>query len=203
MYWSRDVSCCLPSDWKQPTPVGTDLPYPDSRTRPVRWSGRWRRAPLGNAVLDSTADRVTDGLLLCGVALHLADTKGGTIMLLPMAVLATASLISYERAKAELLGYEAKGGLMERAERMVAWIRSLFRGAVIPCLDHAGPHVRNGTPKVFQGLATSHKDIPSSKSCDSLVGRGITALIDSELGVLDVCPNPLPERCLRAGRPFI
>ena len=63
------------------------------------------------AFFDSTADRVTDGLLLCGVAWHLADTKGGTIMLLPMAVLATASLISYERAKAELLGYEAKGGL--------------------------------------------------------------------------------------------
>ncbi len=40
-------------------------------------------------------------------------------MLLPMAVLAVTALISYERAKAELLGYEAKGGLMERAERMV------------------------------------------------------------------------------------
>ena len=40
-------------------------------------------------------------------------------MLLPMAVLGVSSLISYERAKAELLGYDAKGGLMERAERMV------------------------------------------------------------------------------------
>ena len=71
------------------------------------------------AFFDSTADRITDGLLLCGIAWHLADTKGGTIMLLPMAVLAVTALISYERAKAELLGYEAKGGLMERAERMV------------------------------------------------------------------------------------
>ena len=56
-------------------------------------------------------------------------------MLLPMAVLATASLISYERAKAELLGYEAKGGLMERAERMVVLGFGLcFEVLLIPVL---------------------------------------------------------------------
>ena len=71
------------------------------------------------AFFDSTADRVTDGLLLCGVGWHLAESNGGKMALLPMAVLAVSSLISYERAKAELLGYQAKGGLMERAERMV------------------------------------------------------------------------------------
>ena len=40
-------------------------------------------------------------------------------MLLPLAILAVTSLISYQRAKAEALGLEAKGGLMERAERMI------------------------------------------------------------------------------------
>ena len=55
--------------------------------------------------------------------------------MLPMAVLATASLISYERAKAELLGYEAKGGLMERAERMVVLGFGLcFEVLLIPVL---------------------------------------------------------------------
>ena len=29
-------------------------------------------------------------------------------------------LISYERAKAESLGFDARGGLMERAERLIA-----------------------------------------------------------------------------------
>ena len=55
--------------------------------------------------------------------------------LLPMAVLAVSSLISYERAKAELLGYQAKGGLMERAERMVVLGFGLcFQAILVPVL---------------------------------------------------------------------
>jgi CDP-diacylglycerol---glycerol-3-phosphate 3-phosphatidyltransferase len=39
---------------------------------------------------------------------------------LPLAVLALSMLISYERAKAESLGFDARGGVMERAERLIA-----------------------------------------------------------------------------------
>ncbi|NBV81815.1 MAG: hypothetical protein EBR63_00835 [Actinobacteria bacterium] len=39
--------------------------------------------------------------------------------ILPVAIMGVSSLISYERAKAESLGLTAKGGLMERAERIV------------------------------------------------------------------------------------
>ena len=39
--------------------------------------------------------------------------------MLPFAVSAVALVISYQRAKAESLGLDAKGGLMERAERIV------------------------------------------------------------------------------------
>lgn len=87
------------------------------------------------AFFDSTADRVTDGLLLCGIGWHLAETNDAKMVLLPMAVLAVSSLISYERAKAELLGYQAKGGLMERAERMVVLGFGLcFQAILIPVL---------------------------------------------------------------------
>ena len=87
------------------------------------------------AFFDSTADRVTDGLLLCGIGWHLAESNGGKIVLLPMAVLAVSSLISYESAKAELLGYQAKGGLMERAERMVILGFGLcFEAILVPVL---------------------------------------------------------------------
>ena len=72
------------------------------------------------AFFDSVADRFTDALLLGGVAWYLADTEGGKVPLLPMAVMGASMLISYERAKAEALGYNAKGGLMERAERLIA-----------------------------------------------------------------------------------
>ena len=71
------------------------------------------------AFFDSTVDRLTDSIMLGGVAWYLADTRGGTAAVLPFAVLAESSLISYQRAKAESLGLQAKGGLMERAERIV------------------------------------------------------------------------------------
>ncbi len=40
-------------------------------------------------------------------------------MLLPFGILTTTFLISYQRSKAESLGLVAKGGLMERAERLI------------------------------------------------------------------------------------
>lgn len=75
-------------------------------------------SPRG-AFFDSVADRVTDSLLLGGIAWYLAGVDGGHAAMLPFAVLGTSTLISYERAKAESLGYTARGGLMERAERIL------------------------------------------------------------------------------------
>jgi CDP-diacylglycerol--glycerol-3-phosphate 3-phosphatidyltransferase len=71
------------------------------------------------AFFDSVSDRLTDALLFGGVSWHLASTRSGHLMMLPVALMAAAMLISYQRAKAESLGYDAKGGLMERAERFV------------------------------------------------------------------------------------
>jgi len=71
------------------------------------------------AFFDSTVDRVTDALMFGGVAWYLGASRGGTAAVLPFAVMAVSSLISYQRAKAESLGLQAKGGLMERAERIV------------------------------------------------------------------------------------
>jgi CDP-diacylglycerol--glycerol-3-phosphate 3-phosphatidyltransferase len=81
----------------------------------ARTSGR--ASPRG-AFFDSVADRVSDAVVFGGVAWYLERTDGrGAI--LAFAAVALAMLISYERAKAEGLGYDARGGLMERAERMV------------------------------------------------------------------------------------
>lgn len=91
-------------------------------------------SPRG-AFFDSTADRFTDAVLFMGVAWHLSTTSPGRIAILPMAVMGASLLISYERAKAESLGYEAKGGLMERAERLVALgLGLLFNFLLIPIL---------------------------------------------------------------------
>jgi CDP-diacylglycerol--glycerol-3-phosphate 3-phosphatidyltransferase len=71
------------------------------------------------AFFDSTIDRVTDALLFGGIAYHYAVGDEPRLAVLPFAVSGVSSIISYQRAKAESLGLEAKGGLMERAERIV------------------------------------------------------------------------------------
>ncbi|MEJ5254683.1 MAG: CDP-alcohol phosphatidyltransferase family protein [Acidimicrobiales bacterium] len=87
------------------------------------------------AFFDSVMDRVADAFLLGGVAWYLAATQGAYWPVLPMAVLAASMLISYERAKAEALGYDARGGLMERAERlMLLAIGLLFDALLVPVL---------------------------------------------------------------------
>jgi CDP-diacylglycerol--glycerol-3-phosphate 3-phosphatidyltransferase len=91
-------------------------------------------SPRG-AFFDSVMDRVSDAFLLGGVAWYLASEYGGYWPVLPMAVLGASMLISYERAKAESLGFDARGGLMERAERIVALaIGLLFSVLLIPML---------------------------------------------------------------------
>ncbi len=76
------------------------------------------------------ADRVSDAFLLGGVAWYLSAHHHGQAALIPFAILAVTFLISYQRAKAELLGLSAKGGLMERAERFVLLGGCFIAGAV-------------------------------------------------------------------------
>jgi CDP-diacylglycerol--glycerol-3-phosphate 3-phosphatidyltransferase len=87
------------------------------------------------AFFDSVIDRVTDAMLFGGVAWYLASEESPHMALLPFAVMALSSVISYERAKAESLGLQAKGGLMERAERIIALcLGLLFPPLLIPIL---------------------------------------------------------------------
>jgi CDP-diacylglycerol---glycerol-3-phosphate 3-phosphatidyltransferase len=93
------------------------------------------QASQRGAFFDSVADRVTDMVLFGGVAWYLASKHGSHAALLAFAVMAVSSLISYERAKAESLGLSAKGGLMERAERLILLcIGLLFESILVPVL---------------------------------------------------------------------
>ena len=92
-------------------------------------------ASLRGAFFDSVADRVTDALILGGIGWYLQSTRHGHAAMLPFAILATSMLISYQRAKAESLGWSAKGGLMERAERIILLCVGLaFRVVLVPVL---------------------------------------------------------------------
>ena len=71
------------------------------------------------AFFDSVVDRVSDSLLFGGVAWFYASSNSPQFSIVPFAILGASLIISYERAKAESLGLYAKGGLMERAERII------------------------------------------------------------------------------------
>lgn len=96
----------------------------------ARRSGR--AGPRG-AFLDSVTDRISDALLFGGVAWYLAD-GASRLPFLAFAVGACSMLVSYERARAESLGFDARGGLMERAERFVFLGVGLAFDILVPVL---------------------------------------------------------------------
>lgn len=86
------------------------------------------------AFFDSVADRVSDALILGGAAWYFAGTDEPRLAVLALAVLAVSLSVSYERARAESLGFDARGGLMERAERLVILIVGLAFDLLQPVL---------------------------------------------------------------------
>lgn len=82
---------------------------------------------------DSVTDRVSDAVLLGGVAWYLAGTSP-YLPILAFAVAAVSATISYERAKGEALGFTARGGLLERAERLILLGVGLAFDVLVPVL---------------------------------------------------------------------
>ena len=94
--------------------------------------GSGQASPRG-AFFDSVTDRASDALLFMGVAWYLAG-QNPHYAILAFAVAACSMLISYERARAESLGVDARGGLMERAERFVFLSVGLVFDILVPVL---------------------------------------------------------------------
>jgi CDP-diacylglycerol---glycerol-3-phosphate 3-phosphatidyltransferase len=91
------------------------------------------RSSQRGAFFDSVSDRFTDGVLFTGVAYFYASTgEPPWLVILPVAAYLTASLVSYIRAKADALGYDAHVGVVERAERIIMLaVGILFGGPVL------------------------------------------------------------------------
>lgn len=72
------------------------------------------------AFLDSTLDRIGDGAIFIGLSLYFAGPGDSRLYLvLCLVCLLMGAVTSYARAKAEGLGYTAKVGIAERADRLV------------------------------------------------------------------------------------
>ncbi|RLV50179.1 CDP-alcohol phosphatidyltransferase family protein [Nocardioides mangrovicus] len=84
----------------------------------ARSSGRSSRF---GAFFDSTMDRFGDGAIFGGLVLYYAGPGDSELYLaLSLFCLVMGSITSYARARAESLGMEAKGGIAERSDRLVA-----------------------------------------------------------------------------------
>jgi len=72
------------------------------------------------AFLDSTLDRIGDAAIFSGLALYFAwDGDSRLYLVLCLVCLVMGGVTSYARAKAEGLGFQAKVGIAERADRLV------------------------------------------------------------------------------------
>jgi CDP-diacylglycerol---glycerol-3-phosphate 3-phosphatidyltransferase len=77
--------------------------------------GRW-----GN-FLDSSLDRLADGALFAGLAIwFFTGGANAPIAIAAVVCLVLGMVVSYVRAKAESLGFQANVGIAERAERLVS-----------------------------------------------------------------------------------
>ncbi|MGH2840004.1 MAG: CDP-alcohol phosphatidyltransferase family protein [Solirubrobacteraceae bacterium] len=81
-----------------------------------RMSGKG--TPFG-AFLDSTLDRIVEGIVLTAIAAHFAERNDEfAVAAVVIAVLASLT-VSYTRARAEALGVECKVGIADRLVRVV------------------------------------------------------------------------------------
>jgi CDP-diacylglycerol--glycerol-3-phosphate 3-phosphatidyltransferase len=74
---------------------------------------------LKGAFLDSVIDRVVDLLLFGGIGVYGVINENHVLAILGFFAYGAASLVSYQRAKAESLAMYGKGGFFERAERLI------------------------------------------------------------------------------------
>jgi CDP-diacylglycerol--glycerol-3-phosphate 3-phosphatidyltransferase len=113
-----------------------------------RMSGKG--TPFG-AFLDSTLDRIEEGIVLTAVAAYFA-TQGDELAVAAVVVAVLASLmVSYTRARAEALGVECKVGIASRAVRVVILSIGLVfaKGAGLDDFELLAPAVY-----VLAGLST-------------------------------------------------
>ena len=73
-------------------------------------------ATPGGAFLDSTIDRLCDGLIFAGCVVYYSGTL---MMYVALVALITCYLVSYARARSESLGLYGAEGLAQRADRIV------------------------------------------------------------------------------------
>jgi len=117
------------------------------------------------AFLDSTLDRVGEGLVLGGLGLMFANNDDLWPLASCFVALACSYLVSYTRAKAEALGVACKGGLASRVERVVILSAGLFLATVWTVAIEVTVHVLAATAAVtvVQRVLHVHRALPGGR----------------------------------------
>ncbi len=134
------------------------------------FDGRYSRmsgkgTPFG-AFLDSTLDRVEEGVVLAAVAAWFAQE--GNDMAVGATVLAVVGsyMVSYTRARAEALGVECKVGIASRAVRVVILSAGLVfasRGADSGPRPARAGHLRDGRAHRFHRTSEGAPRSPAAR----------------------------------------
>src|SRR5687767_15968895 len=94
-----------------------------------RYSRMSGKGTLFGAFLDSTLDRIEEGIVLAAVAGYFADNGDPVAAAACVAAVLGSLMVSYTRARAEALGVECKVGLATRPVRVVILSIGLVFGA--------------------------------------------------------------------------
>ena len=84
-----------------------------------RYSRMSGKGTMFGAFLDSTLDRIEEGIVLIAVAAYFSKTGDDLAVAATVLVVLGSLMVSYTRARAEALGVECKVGLATRAVRCV------------------------------------------------------------------------------------
>ena len=95
------------------------------------------------AFLDSTLDRMEEGIVLTAVAAYFADRNTQFAVAACVAAVLFSLMVSYTRARAEALGVECKVGIASRAVRVVILSAGLLfaKGASLGDFELLAPAV--------------------------------------------------------------
>ena len=93
-----------------------------------------KTASAFGAFLDSTLDRISEGVVFSAIAYRFALEGSAVDAGLAVLALLGSLLVSYTRARAEGLGAECKTGVVTRAERVVLIAFGLLSGLMSPVI---------------------------------------------------------------------
>ena len=149
-----------------------------------RMSGKG--TPFG-AFLDSTLDRIEEGVVLAAVAAWFAKNSDELAVGATVLTVVGSYMVSYTRARAEALGVECKVGIASRAVRVVILSAGLLfaAGEIVPGLrsSRAG-HLRDGRAHDLHHLPAG---VPRTETA----GRGRAGVTDPGLAGSYVVPASL------------